>query len=57
MRLNDRSLKKVALNLTAGINDKGEILEGTGLGASPARVAWPPGLDRLQRRLEVKVPA
>ena len=51
------SLKKTALNLTAGIDYKREILEGAGLAASPARVAWPRVWIRFSGVSEVKVPA
>jgi hypothetical protein len=44
MRLNDRSLKKVALNLTAGINDKDETWRAPASEpvrrASPGPRAW-----------------
>jgi hypothetical protein len=50
------SLKKAALNLTAGIDDQREIPEGTGPGASPAR-AWCRAWIGFSGVSEVKVPA
>ena len=46
-----------ALNLTAGIDHKREILEGTGLGARPARVAWSRAWIGFSGVSEVRVPA